>query len=169
MIKNIKIEDKEILLSNNTVWAMIYRNQFGHDIVSTLTPVVASLTDMIGGFFEGSGKDGEVHLEDVAKAIDGDRIIDAIAHLSGLEFVDIINITWAMAKAADGDIPDPVTWVTELEIFPVDIIGPEVVKLAAQGFVSSKKLMRLRQTLKKVKMARPSISTQSSSQELNED
>ena len=92
MIKNIKIEDKEILLSNNTVWAMIYRNQFGHDIVSTLTPVVASLTDMIGGFFESVGKDGEVHLEDVAKAIDGDRIIDAIAHLSGLEFVDIINI-----------------------------------------------------------------------------
>ena len=169
MIKNIKIEDKEILLSNNTVWAMIYRNQFGHDIVSTLTPVVASLTDMIGGFFESIGKDGEVHLEDVAKAIDGDRLIDAVSHLSGLEFVDIINITWAMAKAADGDIPDPVTWVTELEIFPVDIIVPEVVKLAAQGFVSSKKLMRLRQALKKVKMARPSISIPSSSQESNED
>lgn len=169
MIKNIKIEDKEILLSNNTVWAMIYRNQFGHDIVSTLTPVVASLTDMIGGFFESIGKDGEVHLEDVAKAIDGDRIIDAIAHLSGLEFVDIINITWAMAKAANGDIPDPVTWVTELEIFPVDIIVPEVVRLAAQGFVSTKKLMRLRQMLKKVKMAKPSISTPSSLPESNED
>lgn len=168
MIKNIRIEDKDIILSNNTVWAMIYRNQFGHDIVSTLTPVVASMADMVGGFFENVGTDGEIRLDEVAKVIDGDRIIDAVAHLSGLEFVDILNITWAMAKAADANIPDPITWVTELETFPVDVIVPEVVKLAAQGFVSTKKLMRLRQTLKKVKMARPSISTPSSLQESNE-
>ena len=168
MIKNIKFEDKEITISNNTVWTMIYRNQFGHDIVSTLTPVAASMADMVGGFFESVGEGGEVQLQDVAKEIDGDRLIDAVAHLSGLEFVDILNITWAMAKAAKADLPDPMTWITELEVFPVDIIVPEVVKLAAQGLVSTKKLMRLRQALKKVKMARPSISIPSYSQESNE-
>ena len=161
MIKNITLEEgKEIVLSNNTVWAMIYRNQFGHDIVSTITPVAASLADLIGGFFEGVGADGEVRFEDLAKHIDGDRLIDAVAHLSGLEFVDILNITWAMAKAADGSLPDPITWVTNLGVFPVDIIVPEVVKLAARGLVSTKKLMRLRQTLEKVKKAKPSTSIQ---------
>ena len=157
MIKNITIdENKEIVLSNNTVWTMIYRNQFGHDIVSTLTPVAASMADLIGGFFESVGTGGNVQLEDLAKNIDGDRLIDAVAHLSGLEFVDILNITWAMAKAADGDLPDPITWVTNLEVFPVDVIVPEVVRLAARGLLSSKKLIWLRQTLQKARKAKPS-------------
>lgn len=169
MIKNIRIEDKDIILSNNTVWTMIYRNQFGHDIVSTITPVAASMADLVGGFFEGVGENGVIQLHDVAKQIDGDRLIDAVAHLSGLEFVDVLNITWAMAKAADSSIPDPMTWVTEMEVFPVDVIVPEVVGLAAQGLVSAKNLIRLRQILKKVKAAKPSISTQSSLPESNED
>lgn len=169
MIKNIRIEDKDIILSNNTVWTMIYRNQFGHDIVSTLTPVAASMADLVGGFFEGVGENGEVQLRDVVKQIDGDRLIDAVAHLSGLEFVDVLNITWAMAKAADSSIPDPMTWVTEIEVFPVDIIVPEVVGLAAQGLLSTKNLMRLRQILKKVKVAKPSTSIQSFSPESSED
>ena len=157
MIKNITIdENKEIVLSNNTVWTMIYRNQFGHDIVSALTPVAASMADLIGGFFESVGTGGNVQLEDLAKNIDGDRLIDAVAHLSGLEFVDILNITWAMAKAADGDLPDPITWVTNLEVFPVDVIVPEVVRLAARGSLSSKKLIWLRQTLQKARKAKPS-------------
>ena len=152
MIKNITLEEgKEIALSNNTVWTMIYRNQFGHDIVSTLTPVAASLADMVGGFFESVGNGGEIQFADVAKNIDGDRLIDAVAHLSGLEFVDILHITWAMAKAADADIPDPMKWVTELEIFPADIIVPEVVKLASRGLLSTKKLLWLRQTVEKMK------------------
>lgn len=159
MIKNITIdENKEIVLSNNTIWTMIYRNQFGHDIVSTLTPVAASLADMVGGFIESVGADGMVQFEDVVKNIDGDRLIDAVAHLSGLEFVDILNITWAMAKAADGDIPDPTTWVTNLEVFPVDVIVPEVVRLAAKGLLSTKKLIWLRQMVQKMKKAKPSIS-----------
>lgn len=159
MIKNITIdENKEIVLSNNTVWTMIYRNQFGHDIVSTLTPVAASMADLIGGFFESVGTGGNVQLEDLAKNIDGDRLIDAVAHLSGLEFVDILNITWAMAKAADGDLPDPITWVTNLEVFPVDVIVPEVVRLVARGLLSSKKLIWLRQTLQKARKAKPSTS-----------
>ena len=152
MIKNITLEEgKEIALSNNTVWTMIYRNQFGHDIVSTLTPVAASLADMVGGFFESVGNGGEIQFADVAKNIDGDRLIDAVAHLSGLEFVDILHITWAMAKAADADIPDPMKWVTELEKFPADIIVPEVVKLASRGLLSTKKLLWLRQTVEKMK------------------
>lgn len=159
MIKNITITDegKEIVLSNNTVWAMIYRNQFGHDIISTLTPVAASLADMIGGFFESvsDGNGDEIKFEDVAKNIDGDRLIDAVAHLSGLEFVDILNITWSMAKAADNNIPDPIKWVTELEVFPVDIIVPEVVALASRGLLSTKKLIWLRQKVQMIQKAKP--------------
>lgn len=161
MIKNITLEEgKELVLSNNTVWTMIYRNQFGHDIVSALTPVAASLADMVGGFFESVGNGGEIQFTDVAKNIDGDRLIDAVAHLSGLEFVDILHITWSMAKAADADIPDPMKWVTDLGNFPTDIIVPEVVKLAARGLLSTKKLIWLRQTVEKMQKAKPLISIQ---------
>lgn len=169
MIKNIKVGNKEIILSNSITWTMIYRDQFGHDIVSTLTPVAAAMADLVSGFFENIGEDGQIELVDVARNLDGDKIIDAVAHLSGLEFVDLINITWSMAKAADDDLPDPRRWASEFEVFPVDVIIPEVVKLASKGMVSTKNLRRLGSLKKNIKIARPSTSIPSSSQALNED
>lgn len=168
MIKNIKVGNKEMTLSNSITWTMIYRDQFGHDIVSTLTPIAAGMLDLTSGFIESMGEDGQIELVDVARNLDGDKLIDAIAHLSGLEFVDMINITWAMAKAADEDLPDPRRWASEFEVFPVDVIIPEVVRLAMKGLVSTKNLKRLGSLKKKIKMPRPSTSTPSSSQESSE-
>lgn len=169
MIKNIKAGNKELTLSNSITWTMIYRDQFGHDIVTTLTPVAAAVADLVSGFFEGIQADGTIEFADAVKNIDGDKLIDVVAHLSGLEFVDLLNVTWAMAKAADEDIPYPRKWFSEFEEFPVDVIVPEVVKLAAKGLISTKNLMRLGNLRKKIKMPRPLTSTPSSSQESSED
>lgn len=169
MIKNIKAGNKEFTLSNSITWTMIYRDQFGHDIVSTLTPVAAAISDVVSGFFEGIQADGTVEFTDVVKNIDGDKLIDVVAHLSGLEFVDLLNITWSMAKAADDNIPYPYKWFSEFEVFPVDDIVPEVVKLAAKGLISTKNLMRLGNLMKQIKMPRPLTSTPSSSPESSED
>lgn len=169
MEKTIKIGKQEVRLSNNISWAMVYRDQFGHDIIPTLTPMLAAAMDIISGIFSASETPGTITMSDAVRALDGDTLIDAVAHISGLEFVELINITWSMAKAADDDLPDPKTWARSLDEFPVDRIAPEVLKLAFKGMVSTKNLKRLNDLLKNVRAIQPLTSTPSSSQDSSED
>lgn len=164
MEKSIKIGSKSVKLSNNLAWTMIYRDQFGRDIIPALMPMLASAMDVISGLVSEVGTDS-VSLEDILKLTDGDYIINAIIHLGGLEFVDFINITWAMAKAADDNIPGPKEWIREFNTFPLDVVAPVVGDLILKGCVSSKNLARLK-NLKKV--IQPSNSTRSSSPDLSE-
>ena len=170
MEKTIKIGKQEARLSNNFSWAMIYRDQFGHDIISTLTPLMAASLDVASGIVNEMAVDGKVDMTDLLRVLDGDKFLDAVIHMSGFESVDIAYITWAMAKAADEDIPDPRTWIKGFDSFPMDTIVPEVFSLALKGLASSKNLKRLKDLAKKIKVVQPeSTSTQSSSPDSNED
>lgn len=170
MEKTIKIGKQEVRLTNNVSWAMTYRDQFGHDIIPTLMPMLAAALDIISGIADEVSEGGRISVADILKALDGDKMLDAVIHLSGLEFVELINITWAMAKAADDDIPEPKVWVKSFSEFPVDKIAPEVFSLAFKGLVSSKNLKRLKDLTSGIKVVQPtSTSTQSSSQDSNED
>jgi len=166
MEKTIKIGELEVRLSNNISWALIYRDQFGRDIIPTLMPLLAGLLDILGGFLK-NGKTDDLSLGDVAEMMDGDELMNAYIHLSGLEFADFINITWALAKCADSSIPEPTMWVRQFEEFPVDVIGPTVFSMIFKGVVSSKNLKRL--TSLKEKIQPILTSTQSSSQDSSED
>lgn len=168
MIRTIEIGNKEVRLSNNIGWTMIYKDQFGHDIVSTLTPMLAAGLDLISGFLSDVDTSKPIDAVDLLKKIDGDVLIDAMAHLAGVELVDLINITWAMAKAMDDDIPEPKRWVRDFEEFPIDVIAPEIAKLAFKGMVSTKNLKRLMSLKEKIRTIQPLTSTQSSSPELSE-
>ena len=149
---------------------MIYRDQFGHDIVSTLTPMMAAALDVASGIVSEISADGKMGVTDLLKVLDGDKFLDAVIHLSGFESVDIAYITWAMAKAADEDIPDPRTWIKQFDSFPMDVVVPEVFSLALKGLASSKNLKRLKDLASQIKVVQPtSTSTQSSSPDLNED
>ena len=169
MIRTLEFGNKEVRLSNNIGWTMIYRDQFGHDIVTALTPMLAAGLDLISGFLSDVDTSKPIEATELMKKIDGDVLIDAMAHLAGVEFVDLINITWAMAKTVDDSIPEPKRWVKDFEEFPVDIIAPEVAKLAFKGMVSTKNLKRLMSLKEKVKTIQPLTSTQSSLQESKED
>jgi hypothetical protein len=171
MEKTLKIGKKEVRLSNNFSWAIIYRDQFGHDIVSTLTPMLAAGLDIVSGTInEAADADGKVEIANLLKVLDGDTLIDAVIHLSGFESIEIAYIMWAMAKACDDDIPDPKTWIKGFDVFPMDTIVPEVFTLAFKGLVSSKNLKRLKDLKKSIKVVQPELtSTQSSSQDSNED
>ena len=170
MEKTIKIGKQEVRLNNNFSWAMIYRDQFGHDIVSTLTPMMAAALDVASGIVSEISADGKMGVTDLLKVLDGDKFLDAVIHLSGFESVDIAYITWAMAKAADEDIPDPRTWIKQFDSFPMDVVVPEVFSLALKGLASSKNLKRLKDLASQIKVVQPtSTSTQSSSPDLNED
>lgn len=155
MEKTVKIGSNLVRLSNNISFAMIYRNQFGVDIIPAFTPMVAAAFDVITGIMNSADDINDLTVGSVLKNFDGDAAIEAIAHLSGLELVDFINITWAMAKACDDSLPDPATWARGLDSFHLDEIAPEVFKLLARSLVSSKNLVRLTGILNKVKKDQP--------------
>lgn len=140
----IKIGEKEVKVNNRAGWTITYRDQFGHDIVPTLMPLFAGALDVISGLIKETGKTGNIEITDILAMTDGDALINAFIHLSGFEFVEFLNITWAMAKEADDSIPEPKTWVRSFEEFPIDVVVPEVIKLAFKGMCSSKNLERLR-------------------------
>lgn len=141
MNKTIKIsKDKELVISNNLAWAMIYKSQFGHDIVPDIMPIVSAITKLLGELSKANGTD----VASVLKSLDGDSVQDALIELCALQFTDFINLTWAMAKANDDDIEAPDKWVRQFDHFPIDVIAPAVFDLLLKGLVSSKNLKSLR-------------------------
>lgn len=171
MEKVIKIGKQEVRLNNNVAWTMEYRDQFGKDIVPALMPVVASMIEGMASIVAES--DGsELNVKTLADAFQG-RSVEILLPMFQVEFVDvIINVTWAMAKAADETVAPPKQWVKQFEEFPLDVVGPAVYDLVLKGFVSSKNLKRLKKIGKDLKKLQPtttSTSTQSSSQDSKED
>ena len=168
MEKVINIGDVPVKLSNNVAWAMEYRDQFGKDVVQEHVPMLASVAEMFASVISDTGKTGGVTIADIFEAIEG-RAMDIMIPLMQTEFMTVaINITWAMAKAADESIDPPKQWVRQFDEFPLDVVIPAVYELACKGFVSSKNLERLMSLKDNVKMSQPSLSIQSSSQVLNE-
>ena len=168
MEKSIKIGNQEVRLNNNVAWTMEYRDQFGKDIVPALMPILASLMEGVSTIISESGSN-EVTMADIADAVQG-RSMDVLLPMFQVEFVDtIINVTWAMAKAADENIEPPKRWVRQFEEFPLDVVVPAVYELVLKGFVSSKNLKRLKKASASLRNLQPSLSTTSSSPDSNED
>ena len=168
MEKVIKIGKQEVRLNNNVAWTMEYRDQFGKDIVPALMPVIASMIEGVSTIVAESGKT-EISVSDIADAIQG-RAMEVLLPMFQVEFVDVvINVTWAMAKAADENIAPPKQWVKQFETFPLDVVAPAVYDLVLKGFVSSKNLKRLKGIGASLKNLQPSHSTTSSSPDSNED
>ena len=167
MEKIIKIGKQEVRLNNNVAWTMEYRDQFGKDIVPALMPILASLMEGVASAIAEAGDEG-ITTDALADAVQG-RTMDILLPMFQVEFVDvIINVTWAMAKAADEDIEPPKRWVRQFEEFPLDVIVPAVYELVLKGFVSSKNLKRLKKIGASLKDLQPSLLTTSSSQDSNE-
>lgn len=146
MIKTIRIDEQnELTLSNNVGWLFEYRDQFGHDIVPDLMPVLGAILELIEGATEQGISIKEA--KDAVKAISGGAATGALIELAGLQMTDVINIVWALAKAADDSIPEPKRWVRQFEIFPLDLIVPEAFTLVAQGMMSSKNWTRLQKAV----------------------
>lgn len=170
MEKVIKIGKQEVRLNNNVAWTMEYRDQFGKDIVPVVMPLIASLAEGVSTVIADSGNNGEISVSGIANALEG-RVIDVLLPAFQIEFVDlIVNVTWAMAKAADESIEPPKRWVRQFDEFPLDVVGPAVFDMVLKGFVSSKNLKRLKNIRANVKNLQPELqSMTSSSPDSNED
>lgn len=166
MEKVIKIGSNEVRLSNNVAWVMEYRDQFGKDILPAIMPLITTVSEGISTVLSEAGTD--ITIESLSEAING-RAMDVLLPLYQAEFVDlVINVAWAMAKAADEDIDPPKKWVRQFDTFQLDVVGPAIFELVVKGFVSSKNLTRLKRTGKKLKNLQPLQQTKSSSRESNE-
>ena len=167
MEKIIKIGKQEVRLNNNVAWTMEYRDQFGKDIVPAIMPLLASMIEGVSTIVAEAGD--EVNTSTIAEALQG-RAIDIMLPMFQAEFVDlVVNVTWAMAKAADESIAPPKQWVRQFDLFPLDVVGPAVFDMVLKGFVSSKNLKRLKKIGESLRSLQPSHSMTSSSQDSNED
>lgn len=165
MEKIIKIGKHEVKLDNNVAWTMEYRDQFGKDILPVIMPFMAS---MVEGISTIAAEADELTLANIAESLEG-RAMDVLLPMFQVEFVElVVNVTWAMAKAADENIDPPKKWVRQFESFPLDVVGPAVFDIALKGFISSKNLKRLKKIGESLKTLQPSHLTILSSQDLNE-
>lgn len=163
MIKTLKIGDQSVRINNNIGWALEFQNQFGYDIIPVIMPAISGALNLI---FSLIGDAEKVTVHDVARALDGEKISDVLIELSGIRFTDFINIFWSLAKAEDETIPEPREWVKQFDVFPLDVVFPEVMKVVVKGLVSTKNLKRLQKMAKDLQ-AEASDLTKSSSQEPN--
>ena len=154
MEKTIKIDGKEVTLNNNAAWCVEYKDQFGRDILPALLPVIASAVEGIASVLADK-EDQSLGVKDLAQAIEG-RSMEILLPMLQVEFNDvIIGVTWALAKCANEDIPEPKRWIRQFDTFPLDIIVPEVYDLVISGFTSSKNLERLENVKENLKSLQP--------------
>ena len=169
MEKIIKIGKQEVRLNNNVAWTMEYRDQFNKDILPAIMPLAASMIEGISTIMADATNNGEITTSSIAEALEG-RTMEILLPMFQAEFVElVVNVTWAMAKAADESVDPPKKWVRQFEEFPLDVVGPAVLDLVLKGFVSSKNLKRLKKIGESIKTLQPtSDSMTSSSQDLSE-
>lgn len=146
MKKAIMIGDQSVELNSSAGWFYDYREQFGHDILPDLLPI---LDGLLGSLAELGGDVEELVLtEEVLTDEIVDKIIDALATA---EVTTIFNITWAMAHNADDKIASPKEWVNSFDNFPVDEIVPQIIRMTLESSVSSKNVKSLLQKMDEIK------------------
>lgn len=132
MKASIKINDKKAFKVDTSMrWLRIYRDQFGHDILPDIIPIIDAGIGLLSDALNGS-------------EIDFEKVED---ELYGLEFITINQVIWSLAKNAE-DIPDIDEWEASFDKFPLDEILPQIVDLLATTYISTKKLKPLKDLLK---------------------
>lgn len=146
MVKIIEIDGNVFRLDNNAGWLLEYQDQFGHDILPDIMPIIGAVFE----YFESVAATGVTLKEarDVTKAIGrGANATGALIELSGFRVTDLINVVWALAKTADPEIDPPRQWVRQFDPFPFDALLPEVFLLVSQGLMTSKNWTRLQNAI----------------------
>lgn len=157
MIKTLNIEGQPLEVNSAQGWLFHYKEQFGHDILPDLLPLLDAALGAAAEIYDG---DEDVN---IFEKLDEDTVNRMIVALSSLEATTVINILWSMSKNAGNNIPH-YEFINKYDPFPYDEITPALFMLIVNSSVSSKNSKRL---LEKV----PALSTltQSWSQEPDED
>ena len=146
MIKTIKIADNQSFeINSSNGWLYTYQEQFGHDVLPVLLPAVEAIIQALADMAKDAKGDD---VSDILKAADEDTISNMFITLSGMQLTTVTNIVWAMAKNADDNITSPKEWINSFDVFPWDVIVPQVLGAALEACVSKKKFEKIQGTLK---------------------
>ena len=154
MIKRVELDGgHSIELSGSVGWLIVYRSNFGRDILPDIMPLLESFLSMSIEVLQKSKKkkNNEIDVRELITALDGDMLTDIFINLSGMETITLLQIVWAMAKKANRDIPNFDDFFDEFETFPLDVVIPEAIKLIIESSVSSKNAKSLLTTLSGLK------------------
>ena len=88
------------------------------------------------------------NVADILAAADEETISNAFITLSGMQLTTVTNIVWAMAKNANDSIESPREWLNSFDVFPWDIVVPQVLSAALEACISKKKFKKLKETIK---------------------
>ena len=113
MEKTIIIDDQEVRFKSTGATPLRYKSQFGEDFFVAITKL-EKLSSI--------NKDA-VTYEDIAK----------------IDFETLYNICWVLAKTANKEIPDPITWLDSFDSFPLMDVIPELGDLIMSSVQSKKK------------------------------
>lgn len=114
MEKTITIDGKEIIFKSTGAVPMRYRAQFGSDFFS----------DMMSSL-------------NVVELMEKKTL--NTKDLQTVNFEVFYQMLWTMAKTANKEIKDPITWLDEFDEFPIFEIIPEVIDLLLSNMQSTKK------------------------------
>lgn len=110
MEKTIEISNQQVSFKSSGAVPKRYKMQFQRDFFSDLMAMNIE-------------KEGGLTVEDMRK----------------IDFDVFYDIAWTLAKTADSEIPDPLTWLDSFETFPIMDILPEIQDMLAASISSKKK------------------------------
>lgn len=152
MIKEYRItKDEKLTLNSSAGWLYIYKEQFGHDILPDLLPVLEAALESVGKVTEQVLEKEEPTQGDYIMAMVKSEVIDDIILAGmGAELTTVLNIIWAMAKNADQTTYSPIDFYNQYENIEFDKLLPDVFKQILQSLTSKKKLLKAKANLKKL-------------------
>jgi|SRR5690625_4363035 len=113
MEKTIEIDGKQVRFKSTGATALRYKTQFRKDYLSEIMKLfVLDKLDF-----------NDLSPED----------------LDYIDFEVFYNIAWALAKTADRNIPDPITWLDGFDTFPIFEIIPEIQDMITSSIDAKKK------------------------------
>lgn len=150
MKRTFDFDGTPVELNSSMGWFLIYKEQFGHDILPDLMPAIDAVFGLTIDLIGDLNRD-RIGLDEILRKLDKDMVSEAIATVSGLGATTMVQILWSLAKNANPDIPGPLKWINSFETIPLDEVFMPVINLIFDSCVSKKKAHSLLMALKKKK------------------
>lgn len=139
MLKRIELDDgHSIELNGSLGWLIIYQNTFGRDILPDVMPLIESFMGIAIEVLNKNKKKKDVSVMDLLASVDADMLSEIFINLTGMETTTVLKIIWAMSKKANKKIPSFEDYYDQFEIFPLDVVMPDMIRLIIESSVSSK-------------------------------
>lgn len=148
MVKTIQIGDRSVEINTSAGWFYEYRENFGHDILPDIMPILESVLNATASILNESG--GKFNEKEILKAMNNDYLVDAFIKMAGMEITTLYNIFWALAKNADRKIEQPKAYFNGFEVFPIDEILPVMFSAIVDSSVSSKNVKSLLEKIREI-------------------